>query len=141
MNTGVSTFPCESSKLPPRAAPSVALTVNFIELASKSHLPLPLGRGRGGDDQNRPLGVLFRRLPHFFRQAASSNVGASASLAGSPLIAPGRFGSWLNLSRRFRGAVRARIGRLLIGAWSRRVDARGHPWRYSAAHSIGAGRR
>src|SRR6267143_850948 len=34
MNTGVSTFPCASSRVAARAAPSVAWIVNLIELAS-----------------------------------------------------------------------------------------------------------
>src|SRR6266516_3116887 len=59
MKTGVSTFPCASSRVPARAAPSVVLTVNFIELASQSLLPLPEGEGRG---QGRSVRVRFVAL-------------------------------------------------------------------------------
>src|SRR5712691_9060040 len=65
MKTGVSTFPCASSRVPARAAPSVALTVNFIEVASWSRLPLPLGKSRVRDDQNN--GALPEPLPHRLR--------------------------------------------------------------------------
>src|SRR6266446_7972840 len=65
MKTGVSTTPRASSRVPARAAPSVALTVNFIEVASRSRLSLPLGKSRVRDDQNK--GGFARALPHRLR--------------------------------------------------------------------------
>src|SRR5213592_2349177 len=87
MKTGVSTLPCASSRVPARAAPSVAWIANFIGLASQSRLLLPWGEHRGGgrSEQTFLLGFLtfgFRLLDH-------RNDAYLRELV--PLLAPRRF--------------------------------------------------